>query len=153
VRATPVAALVLAAAVTACTGGSGSHPPASTTPSGALTSTTRPASRGVTAPSPTAPATTVALIPQETPELAARALLTAWSKGDRHGALQVASPAAVAALFAVAAESFSDRGCQDPLNGQSSCAYGLGGDTGIAQITTVSLAGGWVVQSVSVNPG
>jgi hypothetical protein len=53
-------------------------------------------------------------------------------------------------LFAQPVQPFSDRGCQDPQAGNSSCAFGLGG--GLVQIETVSLAGGWVVASVAVNP-
>jgi hypothetical protein len=62
----------------------------------------------------------------------------------------VASAGAVATLFAQPVAPFSDRGCQDPQAGNSSCAFGLGG--GLVQIQTVSLAGGWVVGSVAVNP-
>jgi hypothetical protein len=92
----------------------------------------------------------VALIPQETPDLAAEQLLTAWRNGDRASALAVAVPSAVASLFANPPQSFEDRGCQVPQNGMSNCAYGLGDDAGIAQIDTVSLDGGFVVQSVTV---
>jgi hypothetical protein len=143
-----LAAMVGALGLAACT--SGNTPSRGTPPS---TSPTTPSS---TTPSPTTAApttsTTVALIPQETPDLAATALLAAWHDGDRHAALVVAVPPAVTALFAQAPEAFSDRGCQQPLNGAASCAFGLGGDAAIAQVQTVSLAGGWVVQAVSIAP-
>jgi hypothetical protein len=134
------------AVVTACSGGA-PHPVVvpTTAPPSSLRSTT-------TTAAPAAPTTTVALIPQETPDLAATALLTAWRAGDRHGALLVAIPSAVDALFAQGPQSFSDRGCQSPLNGMASCAFGIGGNAAIAQIQTVTLAGGWVVQTVAVNP-
>ena len=81
--------------------------------------------------------------------MAATALFDAWRRGDRHGALQVATQVAVDTLFARPPQADSDRGCQEPLNGQSSCAFGVGG--GLVQVQTVTLAGGWVVQSVSVD--
>jgi len=140
-----VAALVTAL-VTACSGG-GRHPVAAPTTVPPTSVPTTP-----TTAAPAATSTTVALIPQETPDLAATALLSAWRAGDRHGALLVAIPSAVEALFAQAPQSFSDRGCQSPLNGMASCAFGIGANAAIAQIQTVTLAGGWVVQMVAVNP-
>jgi hypothetical protein len=152
-----LAAMAAAVGLAACT--SASTPSHGATPSTATGPTaTGPTTAGptITGPSPTTVAptttTTVALIPQETPDLAARALLNAWHDGDRHAALVVAVPTAVMALFAQAPEAFSDRGCQQPLNGAASCAFGLGGDAAIAQVQTVSLAGGWVVQAVSIAP-
>ncbi|HVM67371.1 MAG TPA: hypothetical protein VMU14_21045 [Acidimicrobiales bacterium] len=104
----------------------------------------------VPAPPPVsgAPPTTEALIPQESPDIAARSLFDAWSRGDRAGALHVATPAAVDALFAHPVASYSDRGCQDPISDRALCAFEVG--DGLAQIGTVSLAGGWVVERVTL---
>jgi hypothetical protein len=143
-------------AVTACSGGttraahaagapssSTSGAPAATTPT-ALSPTT------VQAPTTAAPtATTEALVPQSSPDLAARALFAAWSKGDRAAALQVATPAAVAALFGQPVASYSDRGCQDPISARALCAFEIG--DGLAQVGTVRLlAGGWAVDTVTL---
>jgi hypothetical protein len=109
------------------------------------------AARATAAPATTtvAPATTTeALVPQRTPDIAARSLFDAWSKGDRAAALHVATPAAVAALFARPVASYSDRGCQDPISDRALCAFGVG--DGLAQVGTVSLAGGWVVETVTL---
>jgi hypothetical protein len=43
---------------------------------------------------------------------------------------------------------YSDRGCQDPISDRALCAFGLG--DGLAQVGTVSLAGGWVVERVTL---
>jgi hypothetical protein len=113
--------------------------------------TSTPASTAAPVP-PTVAATTtttVALIPQETPDLAATMLLQDWQNHDRHAALQVAVPSAVATLFAQAPQSISDRGCQNPIATQSNCAFGLG-TSSLVQLQTVSLAGGWVVQTVTI---
>jgi hypothetical protein len=139
------------AVLAACSGASGGTDSRSTAPpSTSVTvpaTTTTPATLVTPA---TGPPTTVALIPQETPDLAATALFTAWNAGDRHAALVVAIPSAVDALFAVPPAAFSDRGCQTPISAIASCAFGIGNEAAIAQIHTVSLDGGWVVQSVSV---
>ena len=114
--------------------------------------------RPAAVPSPTVPptiaatvavtTTTVALIPQTTPDVAANALFTAWRQGDRAAASRVATPAAITVLFSQPPASFSDRGCQDPLGGTSSCAFGVG--TSLVTLHTVTLAGGWVVDAVAV---
>jgi hypothetical protein len=148
-RSAPVLAAALLA-IAACSSSGGSpHPPAaapapSATPSAPASSP--PATASLTTAQPTV--TTQALIPQESPDLAAKALFDAWSKGDRVGALHVATPAAVAALFAHPVVPYSDRGCQDPISARALCAFGLG--SGLAQIGTVTLAGGWVVETVTL---
>jgi len=145
-----LAALVCMGVLAACSGGNGADSSSAAPPSGSVVvpaTTTAPTTPITPA---TAPPTTVALIPQETPDLAATALLTAWNAGDRHAALVVAIPSAVDALFAVPPAAFSDRGCQTPISAIASCAFGIGDEAAIAQIHTVSLDGGWVVQSVSV---
>lgn len=141
-----VLAATAVALLAACSGGGGpgrKPAPTSTTPAPPPTTATT---------TPGATTTTVALIPQETPELAATALFAAWRDHDRHAALVVAVPAAVDTLFGQPVASSSDRGCQQPLDGRSSCAFGIGGQAAIAQVQTVTLAGGWVVQSVVITP-
>ncbi len=148
-RALLAGGLVLALA--ACSGRSSRSAPLPAPTTGAAPSVTTATTARVP---PTSTTTTVKkpavdLIPQETPDLAATALLAAWTRGDRHAALQVAAEAAVDVLFARPPQTSSDRGCQQPLNGASSCAFGLAGDTGLVQIRTVTLAGGWVVSQVA----
>ena len=96
-----------------------------------------------------APPTTAAppgLIPQDSPGTAATTLFRAWSTGNRRLAGQVATPAVVDALFGRPATDVSNRGCQDPVGGQASCAFRAG--DGLVQVHTVTLAGGWVVDSI-----
>jgi hypothetical protein len=84
------------------------------------------------------------------PDAAANALFAAWKHGDRVGARRVATADVVATLFFYPPRPVSDRGCQDPLSGQSACAFGVGG--GLVQLQTVmALAGGWYVESLTVN--
>jgi len=135
--------------VTACGGGSSVPPPSSAVPPPSSVAPARTTSTTSTTAAP-ATTTTEALTPQPSPDAAAKGLLNAWRRGDRVGALHVATTAAVDALFAAPAEPYSDRGCQDPSSGNSACAFGIG--NGLAQLQTGSLAGGWIVQSVTVNP-
>ena len=92
--------------------------------------------------------TTEPLVPQKSPDIAAQSLFDAWRRGDRSAALHVATPAAVAVLFGQPVASYSDRGCQDPISDRALCAFGIG--SSLAQIGTVSLAGGWVVETVTI---
>jgi hypothetical protein len=139
-------------AATACSGGTTRAAHAAGAPSSptsgapaATTTTAQPLSPTTAAPT----ATTEALVPQSSPDVAARALFDAWSKGDHAAALRVATPAAVAALFAQPVASYSDRGCQDPISARALCAFEIG--DGLAQVATVSvLAGGWVVDTVTL---
>jgi hypothetical protein len=144
-----VAAAVMALVVGGCS--SSSHPVVLPVPSTTLpapTSSTPPPTTATAPPTTAATTTTtVALIPQETPDLAATMLLQDWDNHDRHAAEQVAVPSAVATLFAEAPQPFSDRGCQNPIATMSNCAFGLG-VSNLVQLQTVTLAGGWVVQTV-----
>ena len=146
-------AVALVTLIAACSGG-GSAPQPSTAPPGRSTTVAQVTTTSTSSTSSTtaAPATTTteALTPQATPDAAAKTLLDAWRRGDRVAALHVATPAAVDALFATPPQTYSDRGCQDPSSGNSACAFGIG--NGLAQLQTSSLAGGWIVQSVTVNP-
>jgi hypothetical protein len=142
--------MAAAALLAACsTGGSGQAPPTARSSTGVTTASGTVTSSPRVTPPPATTTTTEALIPQLTPEVAAKALFTAWGQGDRVGALHVATVEAVATLFAQAPQPFSDRGCQEPLAGHSACAFGVG--AGLVQLETVTLAGGWVVQSVVIN--
>ena len=116
---------------------------------GAAGATTTLAASTTEAPATTVAATTttVALSPLGSPDAAATALIDAWRKGDRAGALLVATPAAVDAMFGQAVQATSDRGCQDPIGGTSSCAFGYG--SGLLSITTSMAGGGWIVQSAT----
>ena len=146
-------AVALVTLIAACSGG-GSAPQPSTAPPGRSTTVAQVTTTSTSSTSSTtaAPATTTteALTPQATPDAAAKTLLDAWRRGDRVAALHVATPAAVDALFATPPQTYSDRGCQDPSSGNSACAFGVG--NGLAQLQTASRAGGWIVQSVTVNP-
>lgn len=107
------------------------------------------------APSTTAPlrtTTTIAIenVPQPTPQLAAAAMLEAWGRGDRVGALRVASAAAVDSLFARPPSPAQGWGCQEPVAQTSDCAFGLG-DSGLLVVHTKEVAPAlWVVDSVSL---
>jgi len=73
-------------------------------------------------------------------------LFAAWRAGDRVGALKVASAGAVATLFAQAPQPYSNRDCQTGIDGRSYCAFGVG--SGLVQLLTVYVDGGWLVQSL-----
>ncbi len=144
-----MAVVALVTVIAACSGGGSATPPstAALEPSTTMAPGTTTSTSSTTA----APATTTTevLTPQATPDAAAKTLLDAWRRGDRVAALHVATPAAVDALFATPPQTYSDRGCQDPSSGNSACAFGVG--NGLAQLQTASRAGGWIVQSVTVN--
>jgi hypothetical protein len=105
--------------------------------------TTRPTTVTTTRPAPT----TTVLAPQPTPSQAANAFLNAWRTGDRVTAARVALPGAVAEVFVHPPADFSNRGCQDPVGGQASCAFGSGG--GLIAVHTVMSGSGWLVDQVT----
>jgi hypothetical protein len=76
-------------------------------------------------------------------------LLNAWAHGDRVAAARVATASAVTQLFANPPQGFSDRGCQTPTAGMSSCAFGVGNSQLIA-VHTVTIDGGWLVDGVTI---
>jgi hypothetical protein len=150
VRALPVAVFAAALLLAACS--SAAHGTATAPAAAPATGAAAPAAP-ITSPAATATTvrpttTTEALIPQESPDLAAQALFSAWGRGDRAAALHVATPAAVAALFDRPVAAFSDRGCQQPISERALCAFAVG--SGLAQVGTVNLAGGWVVEAVTL---
>lgn len=116
-------------------------------PSPTVVPTTNPPTTAQLSPTtqPLVP-TTEALLPQTSPDVAARSLLDAWRRADRLAALHLATTTAVDTLFSRPAQSYEDRGCQDPIAGRASCSFGAGNT--LLDLGTVSLAGGWVVDQV-----
>jgi hypothetical protein len=108
-----------------------------------------------TVPVPTTAAPVVPPAPQPSAEDAANALVSYWASGNRTTALRVATPQAVATLFAAHYPSglAINRGCTDafpPLI----CTYGApgGGPTNapIYQLYESQAPGGWYVSSVQI---
>lgn len=134
-------ALVLLAAVGACTAGSAGS-----------TATTLP----ITTAAPTTTTSTVApttvfqpTAPQKTREDAAAHLVAAWRAGDRAAALADASPDAVAAVFAMAypAGGVQARGCSSAVAGPSSCIYRLFVSNALLSLSAIQAAGGWYISA------
>jgi hypothetical protein len=129
----------LAIMVAGCTTG---HGGASTT------STTRKAP---------ATTTTVALpaAPQPSAEAAASALVSSWATGNRPQALSVATPAAVATLFAApyTAGLAIDRGCNSNI--PIVCTFGPPGGSPptdpLYELGATALPNGWYISSVQIN--
>lgn len=88
-----------------------------------------------------------------TASAAAAALVSSWSKNDRAGALTVATPTAVATLFAspYASGQAIDRGCSTSFT-PIVCTYGPPGGASptdpIYQVLVSQTSGGWYVSSV-----
>ena len=84
--------------------------------------------------------------PQASPDAAADAVIGAWRAGDRDGALQVGTVAAVDELFAIAATSVQARGCTVGGADPSYCVYRT--DVGELRLR-LSVAGeGWILTDV-----
>lgn len=111
------------------------------------TSTTLPPST-VTLPPTT---TVVPAAPQPTPGAAAEVVIAAWQAGDRSAALQVATAAAVDALFAIQATSVSARGCNQGGTDPSYCVYRT--DVGELQLKLTVAGGGWIVADAFLGTG
>ena len=104
-------------------------------------------------------ATTVAPVvppaPQPSPETAANALVGYWASGNRATALRVATPQAVATLFAVHYPSglAINRGCTTAFP-PIICTYGAPGggpeNAPIYQLYETQAPGGWYVSSVQI---
>ncbi len=149
-----LAALVIVAALAGCSSGSHSHPaaaPSSTSTTEAPTTTSTTASTTTT----TVPTTTTTeaggpYATFTTAEAAANALVDAWRRGDRGRARQIATPTAIASLFAVPAPGASPqfRGCNTGLGGMSSCDYRLGNPTLLIQLQDVPPTHWQVVQAI-----
>lgn len=133
-----------------------SKPASATSPTNQTTTTTS-TSTSTTVPS-TAPdtSTTTPLPPDPSPSLlgATTTLIQAWKSGDRSEAATVATPSAVASLFAspYSGQTVILRGCSQipPVV----CSYGpYGGSSpnlALYQLTVASEAGGWYVSAVTV---
>jgi hypothetical protein len=158
-RAAAVVA-VLGVTATACSTPKATSPTTAPTTTAASTpiQTIPPASSTTTTTTAAAPTTTAAVVPpapQPSAEAAADALVSYWSSGNRTTALRVATPQAVATLFAVKYPSglAINRGCTDafpPLI----CTYGAPGggpvNAPIYQLYETQAPGGWYVSSVQI---
>jgi hypothetical protein len=86
---------------------------------------------------------------------AADALVSAWASGDRTTALSVATPQAVATLFAVPYPRglAIDRGCSSGFV-PVTCTFGAPGGgpptASIFQLSVSQTSGGWYVSSVTI---
>jgi len=141
------AVLIAAFAVTACAGSDDAVQPTTTVTTVPTTSVP------TTTTTTTAPTTTTTTTPPPVPRPSAREavdyLLGAWRAGDRAGALTVAEPAAVDALFAIAPEPPESRGCNEPppgLGAPTYCVYRL--NAGELQVRAAERDGGYVVDLV-----
>ncbi|MGH9116258.1 MAG: hypothetical protein ACRDWW_10585 [Acidimicrobiales bacterium] len=116
--------------------------PATPSPATSTTTTT------VAAPTTTAPWGPTAL--QPSPFAASTRLVQAWAAGDREAAGTIASPPAVAALFASAypAGNLQSRGCTQGAN-PGTCTYRNTVTNGIYEIGVTDGPGGWYVSSVT----
>lgn len=118
----------------------------------AASTTTLPA-RNTNANTTTTVALPTALKPGA--EAAAEALVSSWSSGNKTAALTVATPAAVAALFAAPYRSglAIDRGCSTSFT-PIVCTFGPPGGASqndpIYEVRVSQTAGGWYVSSVRI---
>jgi predicted lipid-binding transport protein (Tim44 family) len=156
------ASTALAAALTlaGCGGGTDAQT-ARPAPTAAAPTAVAPTAVAPTAVAPTAPSSTAATTttvfapstPEATAEAAVARLLATWDAGDRVSAGYIATPAAVAALFAVPGHAIEFRGCSD---GQPpiTCSYADRSATGnFYDITALQTAtGAWYVSDVQVTP-
>ena len=125
----------------------GRRPPSPTIPPAPTTTTTVPV--------PTTAVPVIPPAPQPSPEAAANALVGYWASGNRTTALRVATPQAVATLFAVPYPSglAINRGCTSAFP-PIICTFGApgGGPTNapIYQLFESQAPGGWYVSSVQI---
>jgi hypothetical protein len=147
--------LGLGLALSGCGHGGPSSAPSTTSP---VPPATSPPAPTTTAPPVTAPATTVwkPSAPQASPAAAAAALVSAWEVGNRTTAATVATPEAVATLFAVAypgAGLAIPRGCSAAFL-PIVCTYGPPGgaspNDAIYELKVSTLPAGWYVSSVQI---
>ena len=168
--AQPSAAAVTAATVPALTAGTAAKAPLAgpttapaaaqteqlvSTASARTTSTASGPAATTTAP-PEVPKRTTAATwkpsrPQSSPSQAAWVLLDAWAANERASALEAATPAAVAALFAHSypAPGVQYRGCSSPPgNTASNCVFRDGND--LLSLTVSLFPGGWAVTGAAL---
>jgi hypothetical protein len=149
--------VVLAAA---CGSSDAAAPPTSpsTSTTAPPTTTTAPTTTTPPVTAPPAPTTTAPAIPpapQPSPEVAANALVGYWASGNRATALRVATPQAVATLFAVPYPNglANNRGCTSAF-APIICTFGAPGggpvNAPIYQVYVTQAPGGWYVSSVQI---
>jgi hypothetical protein len=118
----------------------------------------RAAAPTTTSSAPRTTTTTTIALPsalQAEAEAAATALVSSWSTGNKATALTVATPTAVAALFASKYTSglATDRGCSTAFT-PIVCTFGPPGGASptdpIYQIDVTKAAGGWYVSAVKI---
>ncbi len=144
-----LAALTVAVVVLAAAGCSSSSNSSSTTTTGKTEIGDAATVSSTMAPTTTAPTTTITPVPTglDTPKAAAERLYSAWKANDRAGALTVAEPIAVDAMFASAPGDYRlYSGCDTGEFAESGCLYR--GDAGTIQLTMEKRAALWVVISV-----
>ena len=154
-----VFASALGVTAAACGTSQASAPPTQPTTTAAPTTTTTAAptttTTATTLPAPTTTAPVVPPAPQPSAEIAANALVGYWATGNRATALRVATPDAVATLFAVPYPPglAINGGCTSafpPLI----CTYGPpgGGPTNAAiyQVYVTQTPAGWYVSKVQI---
>ena len=168
--AQPPAAALTAPMVPARTAGTVAKPPVAgptTAPTAAQTEQLATAASARTTSTTSRPAATTTALPevpkrttaaawkpsspQPTPSQAAWALLDAWAANKRASALEAASPAAVAALFAHSypAPGVQYRGCSSPPgNTASNCVFRDGND--LLSLTVSMFPGGWAVTGAAL---
>lgn len=155
-----VVGAVLGATAAACSTTPSAAPTTSTPPTTAASATTStgvpaPTTTATTAPVPTTAAPVIPPAPQPSAEDAANALVGYWAQGNRPSALRVATPAAVATLFAVRYPSglAVNRGCTSAFP-PIICTYGAPGggpvNAPIYQLYESQAPGGWYVGSVQI---
>ena len=158
-----VAAVAVVSLAAAGCGTSKAAPPTTrvatgpTTTASATTIQTIPpaSSTTTTAAVPTTTAAVVPAAPQPNPEAAANALVGYWASGNRATALRVATPQAVATLFAVHYPNglAINRGCTTAFP-PIICTFGAPGggpvNAPIYQLYETQAPGGWYVSSVQI---
>jgi hypothetical protein len=120
------------------------------------TSTTVPHAASTSLPVVTTTTFAVPDAPERTAAQAASTFVSAWAEDDRHAALSIATPKAVAVLFAQAYPRgmVIDRGCSRAFP-PIVCSYGPPGGSPpsdrLFQIRVSSTAKGWYVSSVEID--
>jgi hypothetical protein len=140
--------------------GCGSHSSPKAAPTTTTPPTTAAPSTTATAAPPAPPTTAWApSAPQPSPSAAADQFINAWANGERAAAGMVASPTAVATLFATPypGEGLAiSRGCTDTLFPPVVCTYGPPGganpNDAIYQVSVAHQPRGWYVTDVTVLP-
>ena len=105
-----------------------------TSTTGAPGTSTTTSTTTATVPGTTTTETGGPYFPFTTPDAAVMAFVNTWRHGDRAGAAHVATPDAIASLFAVPppTSAFDFRGCNSGLGGMSSCIYRVGASSALS---------------------